>query len=244
MNTTESLIQALRSADGTTRRQAALALGAVKDDSIAAVLVDRIRVETNSCVREDLTWAIVQHADRAEPQLTALLASPEASDRRAAAHVLSKVADPAHFDRVRGLVADEHADVAIKAYRAAANTGGARAVEPLAARLGDGNLLQRDALSNAFASIGSASVPALVSALSNDRIEVREHAAEALGHLGEDAAGAAEALEAAAGDGDPEVRLAAVAALGQLGEAAVEPLRRLAGGRDAVVAQVAGRYLA
>ncbi|WP_231979612.1 HEAT repeat domain-containing protein [Tessaracoccus coleopterorum] len=73
----------------------------------------------------------------------------------------------------------------------------------LATRIGDGDLLQRDALSNAFAAVGEASVPALVAALRSDRVGTREHAAEALGHLGMDAVGAADALEVAAADADP-----------------------------------------
>ncbi|SHJ28047.1 HEAT repeat [Tessaracoccus bendigoensis DSM 12906] len=244
MNTTQSLITALAHPDETQRRQAALALGAAQDSSVVDALVDRIRVEPSSCVREDLTWAIVQHAAAAEPQLSALLESRESDDRRTAAHVLSKVADPAHFERVSPLVADGHADVAIKAYRAAANTGGARAVDALAARLGDGDLLQRDALTNAFASIGAESVPVLVAALASDRPEVREHAVETLGHLGEDATAAAAPLAAVAEDAEPTIRIAAVAALGQLGEASLEMLRRLADGPDPVVAQLAARYLA
>ena len=181
MNTTQSLIQALGSPDGTQRRHAALALGAQRDASVVGPLVERIRVEGDSCVREDLTWAIVQHADDAEQALSDLLVSDEPGDRRTAAHVLSKVANPEHFDRIRPLVADQHPDVAIKAYRAAANTGGAAAVEALATRIGDGDLLQRDALSNAFAKIGAASTGALVAALSSGRVETREHAAEAVG---------------------------------------------------------------
>ena len=244
MNTTQSMIQALGSPDGTQRRHAALALGAQPDASVVGPLVERIRVEPDSCVREDLTWAIVQHADDAEQALTDLLGSEEPGDRRTAAHVLSKVANPEHFDRIRPLVADEHPDVAIKAYRAAANTGGDAAVQALATRIGDGDLLQRDALSNAFAKIGAASTGALVAALSSERVETREHAAEALGHLGEDAAGAVDALEAAAGDADASVRLTAAASLGQLGEGAAAALGRLAASGDPVVAQIAASYLA
>ena len=244
MNTTTSLIQALDSSVGSVRRQAALALGTTKDDAVAEALVERIRVEPDNCIREDLTWAIVQHAEGAEALLGTMLVSEEAEDRRTAAHVLSKVADPSHFERVSPLVADEHADVAIKAYRAAVNTGGDRAVEALAARIGDGDMLQRDALSNAFAAIGEASVPALAAALGSDRVEVREHAAEALGHLGGNGAGAVDALEAASADPDASVRVAAVSSLGQLGEDAHDALGRLAVTGESVVAGIARHYLA
>lgn len=243
-NTTRSMIQALGSPEGTDRRAAALALGAVDDPAVVPALLDRIRVEPSSCVREDLTWAIVQHAETAGDTLLEMTASPDAGERRTAAHVISKVGDPAHFEHVRALVADEDADVAIKAYRAAANTGGAAAVGDLAARLGDGDLLQRDALTNAFQRLGAAAVPALVRELAGGSPAVREHAAETLGHLGEEAAAAAEALVTAASDPEAEVRLAAVAALGQLGEMAREPLTVLSAGADPLLAGVARRYLA
>lgn len=243
MSTTASLIQALASDDGTERRHAALALGAVSGESVVDALMARITVESDPHVREDLTWAIVQHADEATPRLDAMLRSPDPADRRTAAHVVSKVADPAHYGRVSPLVSDSHPDVAIKAYRAAANTGGARAVDALATRIGDGDLLQRDALTNAFVSIGEPSVAALAAALASDRPETREHAAEALGHLGEGAAGAMAALESAAADTVPDVRIAAVSALGQLGEGSLDALRRLAGSQDAVVSGMAAHYV-
>ena len=81
-----------------------------------------------------------------------------------------------------------------KAYRAAANTGGERAVGVLVARLGDGDLLQRDSLTTALATVGEPAVPALVAALSSDDAVVREHAAETLGHLGGPEADAARTL--------------------------------------------------
>lgn len=241
--TTTTLIQALGSPEGSDRREAALAMGAASDPSVVPALLDRIRVEQNSCVREDLTWAIVQHAETAGPVLLEMVGSDDPGERRTAAHVISKLGDSLHFEAVSRLVADEDPDVAIKAYRAAANTGGASAVDLLATRLGDGDLHQRDALTNAFHSLGDASVPALISALSSRDAEVREHAAESLGHLGEEAASAAAQLEEAAADAEPAVRLAAIAALGQLGESSEAGLRRLVDGGDPLVAKVAKAYL-
>lgn len=241
---TKTLFEALESADGTQRRHAALALGAVRETGIAPRLIERLRAEGDSCVREDITWAIVQHAGDAEGDLLGMLGSDDADDRRTAAHVLSKVGNPEHFEQVRPLVADEDADVAIKAYRAAANTGGAAAAEALSERLGDGDHLQRDALSNAFQRIGEAGLPALIAALGNADARIREHAAETIGHVGgPEADSAAEALEALAGDGDAEVRLAAVSALGQLAFAADEPLARIAQGDDPMLAAIARRFV-
>ena len=179
-----ALIRSLGAETGTQRRHAALALGAAKDPSVAPALVAALRAEADGRVREDLTWALVQYAAEAEADLIAWLTSDNPNDRRTAAHVLSKVGNPDHFEHVRPLVADEHVDVAIKAYRAAANTGGASAAEALAERLGDGDHLQRDALSFAFQSLGGGGVPALIAALSSGDARVREHAAEAIGQVG------------------------------------------------------------
>ncbi|MBB1512197.1 HEAT repeat domain-containing protein [Tessaracoccus sp. MC1679] len=245
MTDVQTLIQTLASTDGTARRHAALALGATRDAAAAPALLDRLRIERDPRVREDLTWALVQHADEAEADLLAMLTSPEADQRRAGAHVLSKIGDPAHFESLRPLVGDEHADVAIKAYRAVANTGRHEAAGALAERLGDGDALQRDALTTAMHRLGEKAVPALTAALGDPDAEVRAHAAEALGHLGGPHADpAVDALEASADDGDTTVALHAVSALGQLSEVSDGALARIADGGDALLAQVAGRFLA
>ncbi len=227
-NDTTTLIAQLTHPDGTQRRHAALALGAGSDPAAAAALVERLVAETDPGVREDLTWATVQHLDAVLDDVLALLRSPDARARRQAAHVLSKVGDPAHFEHLAPLVADEHADVAVKAYRAVANTGHPEALAALSGRLGAGDALQRDALTGAFHRFGEKAVPALVAALSDPDADVREHAADALGHLGPDAEASADALAALAGDPAARVRLAAAAALGQLGPVADAALERLA----------------
>lgn len=241
----ETLIAQLDSSVGTDRRHAALALGSLKDPAIVPALLAHLKTESDGRVKEDLTWAVVQHADEANDEILALLASESEHERFTGAHVVSKVGNPEHFEHVRPLVADAHVDVALKAYRAAANTGGHLAAEDLAARLGDGDHLQRDALSDAFRRLGRGGVGALVARLTDESAAVREHAAEALGYVGgPEADDAAPALERAASDSDAEVRLAAVSALGQLAFAADEPLARIAKGDDKMLAQVAERFLA
>ena len=245
MTDVQTLKSLLASTDGTARRHAALALGTSREPEASRALLDRLPVESDPRVREDLTWALVQHAGAAEPELLAMLTSSEPDDRRTAAHVLSKIGDPAHFEPLSPLVGDEQADVAIKAYRAVANTGRPEAADALAGRLGDGDAVQRDALTSAFHRLGEAAVPALTTALGDVDADVRAHAAEALGHIGGPAADAAVgALEAAAADADAEVRLHAVSALGQLSEVADEALARVAAGPDGVAAQVAARFVA
>jgi len=64
---------------------------------------------------------------------------------------------------------------------------------------------------------GLAAVPVLLELLRSDSSEVRWTAADALGQIGPDAAGAAEALGAALKDDDPLVRRVAAEALGKIG---------------------------
>ena len=241
----KTLIKQLDSTVGTDRRHAALALGTLQDPAIVPALIGHLKTETDGRVKEDLTWAIVQHADEANDDILALMASDSEHDRFTGAHVASKVGNPDHYAHVEPLVGDAHADVAIKAYRAAANTGGAKAADALAARLGEGDGVQRDALSDAFRRLGEGGVGAILARLSDGDATVREHAAEALGYVGgPEADGAAEALEAAARDEDADVRLAAVSALGQLAFASDAPLARIAEGDDAMLAAIAKRFLA
>ncbi len=240
MTNTQMLIDQLTHFDGTQRRHAALALGTSGDPAAVPALVERLSAEEQSCVREDLTWATVQLIDTALPQVLAMLTSDNPDDRRTGAHVLSKVGDPAHFEALVPLVSDQYADVAIKAYRAVANTGRPEAAVALASRLGDGDTLQRDALTAALRRVGEAAVPTLVTALGDPDVRVREHAADALGHIGSpDADSAGEALRQSTSDSDETVRLAAISALGQLGSVADELLAQVAQGPDPLLAAIA-----
>lgn len=226
------------------RRAAAMALGAHPDPAVVPALLQRLRAETPGCgVHETLTWATVQHIDTALPDVLAMLTDADPHLRRTGAHILSKVGGPDHYEALAPLVSDEHPDVAIKAYRAVAHTGLPQAAAVLAQRLGDGDDLQRDALTAAFAKIGEPSVPVLINALDSDSPEVRLHAADTLGYLGQVATPAIAALTTLASDDDADVRLAAVSALGELGEAATEALTSLADSDDARVAMVARRLI-
>lgn len=250
---TNDLIQDLTNPSNNVRLHAALQIGSQPQASHPAVveaLVERLGHEDDFQVREMLTWAAVQVAGETGDALVAKLDDPQPSVRQQAAHVLSKIgdarlADTQHADALAAVVADPESEVAVKAFRAAANTGRPSVVPMLVARLGDPDLELRDALTRALTTLGETAVPALVQSLSSDRAEVREHAADALGHIGSPAAdGAVAALAALLADEDPELRLTAVAALGQLDpELAGDTLRSAAEGPDARVAQVAARFL-
>ena len=203
--------------DRDVRLRAAMDAATLREPQVTATLVARLGVEDDFRVRENLTWALVQHGEDAVPAVLALLTSDNPLERRQAAHVLSKLGDPSHVPHLLPVVADEDPDVAIKAYRAAASTGSPEVVHPLVARLGDGDAGQRDALSNAMQQLGNLGVPALIEALEDREAAVRLHAAEALAQVGEDARGAASALAGRSCDEDVDVALAAVMALGAVG---------------------------
>ncbi len=199
------------------RLRAAMDGGTLHDPQVTSTLVSRVGVETDFHVRECITWALVQHGEAATPAVLSLLTSEDPHARQQAAHVLSKIGDPSHVPLLLAVVANENPDVAIKAYRAAASTGSPDVVQPLVARLGDGDGEQRDALSNALQQLGAPAVKALIPALQDEDPAVRMHAAEALAQIGEDAQPAAMALSAQASDQDDDVALAAVMALGAIG---------------------------
>lgn len=229
----------LNSDDLYDRFDAASLIGTHRVTGAADILVARIGVETDKQVRERITWAAVQIIDATLAGVLAKLDSDDPDARAQAAHVLSKTGRPEFADRLVALVGDENTDVAIKGYRAAANTGETSVLPALANRLGDGDALQQDALTNAFVTFGDESVAELTAALSHEDAAVRAHAAEALGHVGSDADAAVDALANATGDADASVRLVATSALGQLGQVADDALAAVAAGADATLAAVA-----
>lgn len=242
--TPTDLVRRLTSGDLEARFSAATLIGTDKISEAADGLVSRLGSETDCQVRERITWAAVQVIDDALPGLLDALTSSDAHVRMQAAHVLSKAARSEFAPHLHGVVADADGQVAIKGYRAAANTGNPVVIPWLAARIGNGDAHQRDALTNAFVTLGEASIPSLVDALSDDRVSVRAHAAEALGHVAIGTGDVFVALEAATRDPEAEVRLVATTALGQLGEDAHETLRRVQTSDDARVVAVASALLA
>lgn len=230
--------------DRDVRLRAAMDAATLRESHVTAALVNRLGIEDDFHVREYLTWALVQHGDDATDAVLALLDSENPVERRQAAHVLSKIGDPSHAPHLVDVVADADPDVAVKAYRAAANTGSAEVVGPLVSRLGDGDGGQRDALSNAMQHLGVLGVPALTAALVDPEPSVRLHAAEALAQIGESAEQATPSLARLATDDDTEVAIAAVMALGTIGsDEAYAALATVADGGRQPLAAVARRLL-
>lgn len=242
----QTWIAGLDDPDRTVRQRAAMALGTAGEAAAAEALVARLGTETDCFVREALTWATVQAGPAAVPGVLEQLGSPTPAVRMQAAHVLSKIGDPDHAGVLAGVVADPDPEVAVKAYRAAANTQAVSVVPALAGRLGHGDLEQRDALNAAFVTLGEKSLDALVAALGDADASVREHAADALGSLGSPLADpAVDPLRALLGDVDADVRFAAVTALGELDpESAEQAIADAAGSTDTRVSAVARRLQA
>lgn len=241
--TTELLINQLSSDDLDARFGAASLIGMDRVAGAADALVARLGTETDCQVRERVTWATVQVIDDALPAVLTALTDEQPAVRMQAAHVLSKVGRAEFAPHLESVVADPDAQVAIKGYRAAANTGEATVLPWLAARLGDGDWHQLDALTNAFVTLGEASVPALLAGLSDPDQSVRAHAAEALGHIETADPAVVSALRVAADDASDQVAVPAVSALGQLGEVAEPALRSISQGQNPQLAKIAETFL-
>lgn len=245
MTNTQQYLNDLNHPVGNVRLRAALSLGAHRGPDVVTALVDRLAVDDDFHVLEDLTWALAQQGEPAVPALLEMLRSEDPKRRRQAAHALSKMQRPDVAEHLDDAITDSNRDVAIKAYRAAAATESARVVDPLVSRLGDGDAEQRDALSSALRRLGELGVPQLVAALSDDDADVRLHAVETLGHVGGPAADpAVEPLLPLTGDADQELRVAAVMAIGQLSDdVAKEALEAVASSGPEDVASIARTLL-
>lgn len=243
--TTRVLTQHLDHRDENVRLRAAMDLGTSEDPEAAAVLVARLGSETDPAVKEMITWAAVQHADRAMDALRVQLYSAQGAVRAQAAHVMSKIGGPSVVAPIIPVIADDDPVVAVKAYRAAASTHSPEVVPALLDRLGKGDAAVRDALTDALVALAAWTVDPLIAALADPDPIVRIHAADTLSDLGSPAADVAiPDLAAHLADPEPDVRLAMLCALSSLDpERTAGLLQELAQGEDAELAYVAGRLL-
>lgn len=207
-----ALTERLRHPEPWVRFRAALEAPA---SAPVATLVERLRREPEPGVRENLTWAIVQHGAGALTAVLPWLEDPHAGVRLRMVHVLSKLRDRAAAPALVRRLADADAAVRAKAAFALGQVGGDEALVALVGTLGSDDPLLADAVVSALERFGAAAVEPLVGALSSGEAAVREQAAEALGFLGDAAATAP--LAVALDDPDAGVRFAALVALGALG---------------------------
>lgn len=215
--TFETLTQQLRHPDGSQRGQAAITLGGMDDARVLDVLLDALVDETDVMVREDLTWALVRVGAPAVEPLVALLGHDTATVRHSAAHALGKIADGRAVEALSGTLSDANTAVVLKAAFALGQIGERDAIPAVAQLLGHPEPDVQATVNAVLEQFPTDALPLLVDALGHTRQPVREHAADALGLLGD--AAAIPALAAALRDPAWQVRFAAATALGQIDSA-------------------------
>lgn len=241
-DTFQTLVDQLHGGDPHARSQAALQLGQSGDERALNVLMEMLASEPDELLREDVTWAVVRFGESAVPPLIALLDHTSADVRHNATHALGKLADARAADALcRLLDSEDNKTVRLKTLVALGQIGDARAVPSVARLIGSGDV---DVVANVnivMARFAAAAHAPTVAALTNERWQVREHAAELLGILGDDVA--VPALVSTLHDAHWQVRFAAANALGEIGSAeALAGLSAAANDADARVRQIAIRF--
>lgn len=208
--------------DRDVRYAAALDLGTHAAPASAPVLVTRLGVEGDLFVRDTLSWALTRVPHAAIPLLLDTLTGTNTQARVQALHVLSKIADPATTNIILALTADTDPGVAAKARWALTRIADPVAIPALAMHLGTGDSTTQNDLTRDLASFGTAAIPTLITALTDEEALVRGHAAEVLCFIGPEAADAAAALIRTLQDPAAEVRLCAAMALYEISTPATQ----------------------
>lgn len=227
------------------RYNAALAIGALGEAGRPAVaaLVARVRGDESATVRMYSALALGETGVTAKPVVRALVdvlreGDPQVAPRAAAA--LGKLG-PGVADRLLDSLTD--GPPSLRGWAAVALAG----IEPafdrtlprIVARFDDEDETVRDRLMQALLKVGAPAVPALAEALANaTSVDIRGHAALALGRLDERALPAVPTLAAALDDPEVRVRQLVSWTLGKLGppaESAVDALSRSAADPDPTV---------
>lgn len=201
------------------RRDAALRLGASRDPAAVPELA-RLLGDPAEIVRATAAGELgrVGHASAVAPLSARLAAERRAFVRKEIAYALGRVGDPSAIASLEAWLARERdREVRGAVVWALAEIGSPASVAPLVAALGDPDeLVRRHAVRGLGMTRAEGALPLVVDRLERDAsADVRRHAAEALGRIGDPAARAA--LEAALGDSDPYVANEADRALERLG---------------------------
>lgn len=242
-----TLLRGIADPDRDVRQESALALGEIADEETVDAVLAQLWIEQDFFVRETLTWTTVRIGESAiDPVLKVLASSNDSEVKLQALHVLSKIAAPSTLADITPFVRDADPEVAAKARWALSRIGDERSVPLLVEHLGIGDAGTQNALTDVLASFGSAAVPVMMDALVHERLDVRRHAAEVLGHVGSpDADRATSALGSAAGGQDVDVAISALMALGSLdNEQASTEIQRATLAQDPRVRGVAERLAA
>ena len=177
------LAAALVADNGSTRLEAALAIGAKPEPGLVDILVARCAIEPDFYVRDMLTWALTRFPnDVTVPRVVAELRSETPQARSQALHTLSKIQDASTWSAItRDLLRDADDDVARSAWRAAVVLVPVEQrqelAEELAAQFGRGNLEVQRSLSRALVALGEDVIePVLLKATASRDAVVHAHA--------------------------------------------------------------------
>ncbi|MCU0495965.1 MAG: HEAT repeat domain-containing protein [Anaerolineae bacterium] len=199
--------------DVNTQSQAILALKGRSDQ--LPYLIDRLRVETDVMLREDLTFVLVSLGAIAIPPLIALLRDTDSQVRHHAAHVLGKIGASESVEALIACLEDPDVTVITKAALALGQIGDPQAIPALIARFDHPDLSLQTMLDSVLIGFDVAALPHLHTALGDVRPVMRERSAEVLGNIAADES--LPYLSAAIGDPIDAVRFAAAMALVQMG---------------------------
>ncbi len=183
MANSSSLIAALASNNGSTRLQAALAIGTNPEPALIDTLVARCAIEPDFYVRDMLTWALTRFPpELTVPRLLAELRSEHAQGCSQALHTLSKIKHASAWPAItQSLLHHANDEVAKSAWRAAVVLvpmgQEAGLAEALATQLGRGNREMQLSLSSALVALGAMAVePVLNRAMADKDLGVKAHA--------------------------------------------------------------------
>lgn len=199
--------------DANRHSQAILALKGRADQ--LPYLIDRLRIETDVLLREDLTFVLVSLGVITLPPLIALLRDPDASVRHHAAHVLGKIGASEAVDPLIACLDDPDLTVINKAALALGQIGDPKALPALIAHLDHPDLSVQAMLDNVLIGFDTTALPALHLSLGDPRPVMRERAAEVLGDLASEES--LPYLSAALHDPIDAVRFAVAMALANMG---------------------------
>ena len=172
-------------------------------------------------MRSGAAGLLVAQGDAAVEKLIGTLQSGDILARRQAAYILGQIKNKRAVAPLIANIGDSDGFLRREVVSALGNIADASAVGPLIERLRDSDAGVREGASSALVAIGSAAVPALITAL-NDPTDIRLAAAGILGQIKDVRAVAP--LLASLDSGDAAFRQSAVNAIAAIGIPSVEPL--------------------
>lgn len=209
----EPLIGSLADPEREVRRQAAWALGEIRDGRAVEALAKALQ-DGDGFVRDAAGEALSKTGRGAVDSLLAALDGQEAGVRIAAIRALGRIADQRAAERLAAFVKKGDSAVGRWAIWALGKIKDRRGVPALMDALQDDDPRTREFAAWALGETGEPAIGALIAALGAERAETRDRAVHALGVIGQPAAAP---LTASLKDANGFVRANAAQALGIIG---------------------------